>query len=124
MSLPENKTFALWKSFMPRLKEITKRKSNEMFSLQVYNEPIRLGDSNQEFEKWALVEVSNFENMPIEMETFDLESGLYAVFHYKPELDERPHFEILGEKYKNDDPNSEEEIWIPIRNKNNPHLTK
>jgi len=26
------------------------------------------------------------------------------------ELDEKPHFEILGEKYKNDDPNSEEEI--------------
>lgn len=40
------------------------------------------------------------------------------------ELDERPHFEILDEKYKNDDPNSEEEIWIPIRNKNNHHLTK
>jgi AraC family transcriptional regulator len=33
------------------------------------------------------------------------------------ELDDREHFELLGEKYKNNDPNSEEEIWIPIRPK-------
>lgn len=83
MSLAANKTFALWKSFMPRLKEITNRKNNERLSLQVYNEPIRLGDLNQEFEKWALVEVSNFENVPNEVETFDLESGLYTVFIIK-----------------------------------------
>jgi AraC family transcriptional regulator len=30
-------------------------------------------------------------------------------------LDERPHFEVLGEKYKNNDPDSEEEICIPIK---------
>lgn len=62
--------------------------------------------------------------------------GLYAVFDYKGssevhkfiqyiytswlpnseyKLDHRPHFEVLGEKYKNNDPNSEEEIWIPIQ---------
>jgi AraC family transcriptional regulator len=72
------------------------------------------------------------------METFTLTGGLYAVFDYKgssndpgifqyifgiwiPEsnylLDDRPHFEVLGEKYKNADPNSEEEIWIPIQQK-------
>ena len=70
------------------------------------------------------------------METFLLEGGLYAVFihrgsstdtstfHYifstwLPKsnyiLDSRPHFEVLGEKYKNGDPDSEEEIWIPIK---------
>jgi len=32
-------------------------------------------------------------------------------------LDDRPHFEVLGDKYKNADPDSEEEIWIPIRTK-------
>ena len=138
MSLGDNKTFELWKSFMPRLNEITNKKNNEMFSLQVYNEPIILGNFKQEFEKWALVEVSDFENVPNEMETFELESGLYAVFQYKGmntdnrifiyifsdwlpksdyELDERPHFELLGDKYKNGDPNSEEEIWIPIKKK-------
>jgi AraC family transcriptional regulator len=30
-------------------------------------------------------------------------------------LDDRAHFEVLGEKYKNNDPSSEEEIWIPIK---------
>jgi AraC family transcriptional regulator len=84
---------------------------------------------------WAAVEVLNFDAVPNQMETFVLESGLYAVFSYKGlntdtavfdyifltwlpnsayTLDTRPHFEILGEKYSNNDPNSEEEIWIPI----------
>jgi predicted transcriptional regulator YdeE len=29
--------------------------------------------------------------------------------------DDRPHFEVLGKNYKNNDPVSEEEIWIPVR---------
>ncbi|MDP5096829.1 MAG: GyrI-like domain-containing protein [Flavobacterium sp.] len=33
------------------------------------------------------------------------------------QLDNRPHFEILGAKYKNNAPDSEEEIWIPIKRK-------
>ncbi|MEP1984886.1 MAG: GyrI-like domain-containing protein, partial [Maribacter dokdonensis] len=33
------------------------------------------------------------------------------------QLDGRPHFEVLGAKYKNNDPNSEEEVWIPIKAK-------
>jgi len=31
------------------------------------------------------------------------------------ELDNRPHFEILGKKYKNNSADSEEEIWIPVK---------
>jgi AraC family transcriptional regulator len=67
-----------------------------------------------------------------------LTGGLYAVFDYKGlstdnsifqfifgtwlpsseyDLDDRPHFEVLGNKYKNNDPTSEEEIWIPIKMK-------
>jgi AraC family transcriptional regulator len=89
----------------------------------------------KEFEKWAAVEVIDFENIPQELEKFVLKAGLYAVFYYKglnsdntiyeyifrkwlPEssyvLDDRPHFEVLGPKYKNNDENSEEEIWIPV----------
>ena len=136
MSLANNKTATLWQSFMPRRKEITNIKSTDLFSLQVYKEPI--SNINQEFEKWALVEVSNFDIVPKNMETFVLDSGLYAVFSYKGlntdptifnyiftdwlpksnfEIDNRPHFEKLGKKYKNNDPNSEEEIWIPIKNR-------
>jgi len=30
-------------------------------------------------------------------------------------LDDRPHFEVLPKGYRMDDPNAEEEIWIPIK---------
>jgi len=140
MSLTNNKTSNLWQAFMPRRREIINCVTSEMISMKVYNEPLRLGDLNQEFEKWAAVEVYNYENVPEKMDTYLLNGGLYAVFHYKglstdnsvfiyifgtwlPNsdylLDDRPHFEILGDKYKNGDPNSEEEIWIPIKQKNN-----
>lgn len=88
------------------------------------------------FVKWAAVEVSQVDSIPEGMQRFDLPGGLYAVFDYKgsssdprifqyifgtwlPDseyaLDDRPHFEVLGNKYKNNDPASEEEIWIPIK---------
>jgi AraC family transcriptional regulator len=73
------------------------------------------------------------------MEIIEIPEGLYAVFNYKGDqtnavsffniiytewlpnsdyqLDNRPQFEILGEKYKNNDTSSEEEIWIPIKKK-------
>ena len=72
------------------------------------------------------------------MEELTIVSGLYAVFDYKGspsdhrifqfifqtwlpkskyDLDERPHFEILGETFKPNDIDSEEDIWIPIKAK-------
>lgn len=145
MSLANNKTAELWRSFMPGRKEINNRVTGDLISMQVYNEPVRPGDFNQEFEKWAAVEVLNFEDVPEKMDTYTLSSGLYAVFNYKglstdssvfvyifsiwlPNsmyfLDDRPHFELLGDKYKNGDPDSEEEIWIPIKPKNITHPTQ
>lgn len=139
MSLTENKTVDIWKSFMPRRKEITNNVTNDIISMQVYeSEYFTNFNPTNEFEKWATIEVSNFENVPTDMETFTLKGGLYAVFDYKGlstdnrifnyifedwlpnsnyDLDHRPHFEILGDKYKNGDPTSEEEIWIPIQPK-------
>jgi len=92
-----------------------------------------------EFEKWAAVEVKDFETIPEGMETITLPGGTYAVFLYKGaahassgtfryifetwlpnsdfSLDNRPHFEILAEKYKNESPDSEKELWIPIKPK-------
>jgi AraC family transcriptional regulator len=140
MSFADNKTGELWRSFMPRRREIANTVTTELFSLQVYlSSHFENFDPNREFKKWALVEVADFDNVPRDMETFTLTGGLYAVFQYKGSsadtgvfqyiyttwlpnsdyvLDERPHFEILGEKYKNDDPDSEEEIWIPVKPKN------
>lgn len=140
MSLAENKTFELWRSFMPRRQEILNNVNNDLISMKVYHEPMQLQNLDQKHDKWAAVEVSDFIDVPQRMETFELEGGTYAVFDYKglntdPSifiyiftrwlpgseylLDERPHFEILGAKYKNNDPDSEEEIWIPIRPKSN-----
>jgi AraC family transcriptional regulator len=138
MSYANDRIGELWSSFMPRRKEITNGISNDLVSLVVYK-PNHFDNFNlnNEFERWATVEVADFVNVPDEMETFVLSSGLYAVFHYIGSttgiasfyqnifticlpntdyiLDDRPHFEILGEKYKNNDPLSEEEIWIPIK---------
>lgn len=140
MSLSENRTMELWKSFMARRREIQHIKGADLYSLQVYPPSYFAHfDPATPFEKWALAEVSSTVDIPADMETFHLPAGLYAVFHHKGaaetatrtfgyifhswlpsspyELDQRPHFEILGEKYRNGDPNSEEEIWIPIRSK-------
>ena len=72
ISLADNKTFQLWQSFMPRRKEIINNLNSEMISMQVYADALRLGDFTQEFEKWAAVEVSDFENIPNELESFVL----------------------------------------------------
>ena len=130
----------LWGGFMPRRKEITNNVSTDLISMVVYkpNHFVNFNPEN-EFVRWAAVEVKDFDNIPNEMEPYILSNGLYAVFQYKGlssgsaafyqyiysdwlpnseyQLDNRPHFEILGEKYKNDDPTSEEEVWIPIKMK-------
>ncbi len=135
MSLAENRTFELWRNFMPRRKEIKNNLTADLFSMQVYEE-ILVYNPIAIFEKWAAVEVSDFEHIPEGMESYILAGGKYAVFQQKGhstdvfqyifgtwlpnsdyELDNREHFELLGEKYKNNDPNSEEEIWIPIKEK-------
>jgi len=137
-SFSDNKTFELWNTFMPKKKQILNCIGTNLYSIQIY-EPLFFENFNpdKKFEKWAAVEVTDFDTVPQEMETFILKSGLYAVFLYRGtasaavptfqyilgtwlpnsiySLDDRPHFEILGEKYKNEDPTSEEEIWIPIK---------
>ena len=139
MRFADFKIAELWKTFLQRRKEISGNLTNDLISLVVY-QPNHFTDfkPTNEFERWACVEVTNFNNVPAEMETFVLKGGLYAIFNYKGlntdnsifhyiygtwlptsdyVLDNRPHFEILGDKYKNNDPDSEEEIWIPIKMK-------
>jgi AraC family transcriptional regulator len=139
MSFADNKTFELWKSFMVRRGEIINKLSGDLISIQIYPQN-HFSDfnPNNKFEKWAAVEVSDFATIPHDLEAFILPGGLYAIFEYKglstdqrifqyifgewlPSsdyiLDDRPHFEVLGSKYKNNDPTSEEEIWIPIKEK-------
>jgi AraC family transcriptional regulator len=140
MSYTDHRIGKLWGSFKPRRKEIKNKVSSDLISLAIYKSThFNTFNPTNKFERWAAVEVANLNNVPVELETLILPSGLYAVFDYKgmnsgPEvasffqyiynewlpnsnfiLDDRPHFEVLGEKYKNNDPFSEEEIWIPIK---------
>lgn len=138
MSHATDKTLQLWQSFMPRLKEIKDSVSKDLYAVAIYDDPdfFKAFDPGREFEKWAAIEVSDFDTVPDDMETLHIPEGLYAVFHYKGraseamstfqyifdvwfpnseyELDNRPHFALMGEKYKNDDPESEEEFWVPV----------
>ena len=112
----------------------------ELYSMQVYD-PLYFSNFNPdtEFEKWAAVEVTDFESIPHEMEALTTPGGLYAVFTYIGpasegakmyrhiletwlpssdfQLDNRPNFAAMGEKYKGEAVDSEEEIWFPIREK-------
>jgi AraC family transcriptional regulator len=135
MSYTANTTGLLWQQFMPRRKEIKNNLSADLISMQIFPPGFDFGPQTQ-FEKWATVEVSDFDQVPDQLKTFVLPAGEYAVFEYKGssndprifqyifmewlpksgyELDNRPHFELLGAKYKNTSPDSEEEIWIPIK---------
>lgn len=136
-SIANDRTSELWQSFMPDRNKITNKVSQDLFSLQVYPEGyFSAFDPTITFKKWALVEVENIVSVPENMETFLFTGGLYAVFNHVGMdtsifnyiysiwipasnylLDNRSHFEILGEKYKQGSPLSEEEIWIPIRQK-------
>ncbi len=138
MSMASNRTAELWKSFMTRRKEIHEVIGEEFYSIQFYKpgffEPFIVTAT---FAKWACAAVTDFKMVPHGMETMILPGGLYAVFHHQgaattgPKtfgyifgqwlpnsdymLDDRPHFEVLGKKYRNDDLASEEEICIPIK---------
>ncbi|WP_291871443.1 GyrI-like domain-containing protein [Maribacter sp.] len=141
MSLAQNKTQDLWKGFMQQKKEINNMVGSNLYSIQVYDATLAFNDFTPQvfFTKWAAAEVKDYDTIPQSMEPFILPGGLYAVFIHKglasnfhktmghiygvwlPQssyvLDQRPHFEILGEKYKNNSEDSEEEVWIPIKSK-------
>ena len=130
---------------MPARKTIVHTVGTDLYSVQVYPPSyFETFEPHTVFEKWATMEVAQKFTIPPGMELLMLPQGQYAVFFRKgsdtntetfeyifidwlPQsdylLDTRPHFEVLGEKYKNGDPDSEEEIWIPVRLKKEDPLT-
>lgn len=137
MSLVTNQTQALWQDFMPYRNEIINRIGNDFYSIQNYTtDYFENFTLEKTFEKWAAVQVSDFESLPHAMESLVIPTGLYAVFEHKGikttifeqiftkwlpnsnyHLAQRPHFEVLSKKYNKNDPNSGEQIWIPISTK-------
>ncbi len=141
MSFADDKTSEIWKSFGPRRKEISNTVNPDLYSVHIYNDSKFFVDFDplREFDKWAAIEVTDFDTIPDKMDSLVIPQGQYAVFQYigRPgdaqkafqyiygiwlphsifEMDVRPYFALMGEKYKGDDPDSEEEFWVPIKNK-------
>jgi len=138
MSFANNKTVELWKNFSPRVKEIKNLIGPNRYSVDLYPDTdfFKNFDPEMDYERWAAAEVSEFDMIPDGMEKLIIPEGLYAVFQYKGrpseaqetfqfifgswlpnseyKIDERPYFALMGEKYKGESPESEEEFWIPI----------
>lgn len=138
MSLIDNKTYALFSGFMPKRKLIDNNVSEFIYELLVYDK-LHFENFNpaNTFIKWATVEVTDFNNVPKGMQTFTLNEGLYAIFKFVgtakdfgaymnyiftqwlPQsnyiLDTATHFNCIDPKYKQDDPNNVELVYIPIK---------
>lgn len=141
MSFAQHEPHLIWQAFMPRKKEIKHLANNNLYSLEVYPDEQFFKEFKMEnkFEKWAAVAVNEYENIPEDMKSMVLKAGTYAVFPYKGkqteakaayeyifrewlptsgyELNHLPHFAVMGEGYKRDAEDSEEEIWIPVRSR-------
>jgi AraC family transcriptional regulator len=120
MSLSVNTTRSLWQAFMPRRFEVLNRMGNDYFSIEIC--PSGYFSSfypTVSFEKWAAVEVSACDSVPVGMKSILNPAGLYAVFNCKGSsddafsayqvihgtwlpssgyrLDNRPHFSVMDE---------------------------
>lgn len=138
-SLARDNTAALWRGFMPLRNTISNRMGTHLYNVQQYPclPNSEAFDADTQFTRWAAVAIKSGDKLPSTLGLLELPSGTYAVFHHKggPEtapqsfafiygqwlptsgyvLDHRPHFEVLGSRYNNSHPDSEEEIWIPVR---------
>ena len=139
ISIAENHTVTLWKQFMPRKREISSLLSEALYSVQIY--PAHFDFANPDlrmpFTKWVAVETPCHFTAPDQMEVLKVPAGQYAVFLHKgtPDTyistinfifnkwlpdssyvyDFRPQFERMDHRYRHNDPDSIEEVWIPVR---------
>ncbi|MGJ8549521.1 GyrI-like domain-containing protein [Winogradskyella wichelsiae] len=124
----------LWQEFMPIKKEINNINPKEFIAVQQFPKETTI-ENIVDYTIWACVEVSHFKDIPKGMSSFVIPAGEYAVFLQKgmdasktyqsimtqwlPKsgyaIDNRPHFQIMGETYKNGSPDSEEDFYIPIQ---------
>ena len=126
------KIVALWKRFMRNAKAIKNRVNKDFIAMQSYPDFNNLKAS---YDIWASVEVKDTNAIANGMETFTIPKGDYAVFLHKGldaaatyqqimtewlpnsgyKIDDRPHFQVMGEMYKNGSPDSEEDFYVPIQ---------
>lgn len=138
MSLADDRTSELWREFRTRESDIPNRLGGESYNAKGYDPEYTFSsfDPSAEFDKWAAAAIAEPTS---EFEMLEIPAGQYAVFIHKGpaaeaprtfgyifgqwlpksgyELDSRPHFEILPEGYSPFDAEAEEEIWIPVKEK-------
>ncbi|GAB4164210.1 MAG: hypothetical protein Tsb0033_25370 [Winogradskyella sp.] len=129
-----HKIKTLWQQFAPRKHKLANLVNNTSIAMQTFSLNEK-GQPESTFNMWACVEVSELSNIPNDMEGFTIPEGKYlkvlhkgmdasATYHkiiseWLPNsgyaIDDRPHFQVMGEKYKNGSPDSEEDFYIPIK---------
>ena len=137
MSLVNNQTQKLFRTFMPRRNEIAFPVTSQIYDLREYPSGyFSVFNPATSFTKWALKEVSSADSLPVGMQVFQLVGGKHAVFtrqgspanpqffqyvfsQWLPQsgfqLDDRPHFDILEENARLNPAQAKEEYWIPIK---------
>lgn len=126
------KIVELWKRFMPKRVLIKNTVNTAFIALQEYSD---FNNMETSFKIWACVEVTDLNIIPEGMANCIIPKGDYAVFLHKGmnasvtyqkimsdwlpnsgyEIDNRPHFQVMGKKYKNGSIDSEEDFYVPIR---------
>lgn len=129
-----HKIMTLWQQFSPRKHEINNLVNSMAIAMQTFTLS-KDGEPNSNFNMWACVEVSNLSDIPKGMEGFIIPKGDYVKVLHKgmnagetyqrimtewlPNsgyvIDDRPHFQVMGEKYKNGSPDSEEDFYVPVK---------
>lgn len=137
MSFSDDKTRELFMKFMPRRNEIHSI-SEDVYCVQIFENPKVFENFNPElqYEKWAAMAVRQDCEIPDGMEVLPIPQGQYLHFVFSGsmsdfsilmgdlisrwmpkngwQLDARPQFQVMGEKYKNNDPSSEEDVFVPV----------
>lgn len=139
MTFSDDQTPALWRRFMPHRHAVAGRVGAHLVSVHRFEAPLEGPPTpHTRFTRWAAAEVTPGTEPPDGLEACTLAGGLYAVFvHRGPAtafaqtlraffetwlpasgytMDAaRARFEVLPPGYRPDDPDAEEEVYLPVR---------
>ena len=132
-------TPALWRSFGPRIQEIDRRADDWRYALRIYPADLSLANLTPDtrYTEWAAVAVKDDAEVPAGLDTLHLTGGLYARCLHRGlpgeigdtvnylfgqwlptsgyDVDNsRPHFERMAPDYRPDDPEAQEEMYVPL----------
>ncbi|PPK85138.1 AraC family transcriptional regulator [Neolewinella xylanilytica] len=133
-------TPGLWRGFGPRIREIENRADEWRYSLRIYPADLSLArlTPETEYTEWAAVAVVEGTAVPDGLEKLELAGGLYARCLHRGlpgeigttvnylfgqwlptsgyDVDNsRPHFERMAPDYLPDDPDAQEEMYVPLQ---------